>query len=75
MSDLKKNLNLPETYDPTHLRRVLEGIIDGTQSRYLTPVSQSPEKTDGFNGEMRIDHEAGKVYIKIKGEWKSITAE
>lgn len=73
MSDLKKNLNVPSEYDPIHIKRMMEQVIDGTQGRYLSPVTSAPAKTDGKNGEMRIDHTNGLVYVKINGAWKSIT--
>ena len=73
MSDLKKTIKLPDTYDPVKMQKIVDSMIDGTQSKYLSSVTAIPNKTDGQNGEMRVDHSNSKVYVKINGAWKSIT--
>lgn len=75
MSNLKKTLNLPEQYDAVQMKRILEQLIDGTQSRYYETVSKAPNEKDGNNGETRIDPTTGKLYIKMAGIWKSFSAE
>ena len=73
MNDLKKTVNLPEQYDPVHMTNVLHNVIDGTQGKYLSPVTSLPGATEGANGEMRVDHTNQKVYIKIAGNWMTFT--
>lgn len=75
MDNLKKNINIPTTYDPTAFKKLFEQLVDGTQSKYLSEVESVPKDSDGKNNEMRIEKTTGKLYIKIGGTWKAFSPD
>lgn len=71
MSDIKKDVKVPDVYDPVQMQKIFDSFLGRVQSTDLSITDGKPPVTHGNDHEMRLDPKASKLYIKIAGTWKS----
>jgi hypothetical protein len=69
--DLRKQIKVPAEYDAVEMQKTFDSILENVQEKSFSMRESPPSNKDGRNGEIRIDEENSKIYVKIKGAWKS----
>lgn len=70
-----KNFKVPEVWNAETakiIENMFETLYNETQNKYHTIINETPKTTEGKNGEIKIDEKNSRLYVKLKGVWKSV---
>jgi hypothetical protein len=68
-----KTFKCPAQYDARVIEAMFNEIFTSVQSRNFQTVSGIPENAKGSSGEVWVDNDGTKFYIKVGSTWKTGT--